>query len=196
MRRPPLPSLRWVKRQSRERAAMRPTLLALTLLASACATTPDTAHTGPPRSTTTSYDLPVVAHDFTPTPPTTVAPVVPMTAAPPVTAEVEPEPEVVPAAASEPVRAAPSDPFSALAACESTGDRDGVEPHNINPSAVNPTGKYRGAFQFDIPTWESVGGTGDPAAHSYAEQLERARLLQARRGWAPWPHCSQMLGLR
>ena len=31
-------------------------LLALTLLA-ACATTPDTAHTGVPRSTITSYDV-------------------------------------------------------------------------------------------------------------------------------------------
>jgi len=86
--------------------------------------------------------------------------------------------------------------FDALAACESTGDRDGRAPHRIDPAAVSPTGKYRGAFQFDLPTWQSVGGTGDPAAHSYGEQLARAQELQARRGWGPWPHCSQLLGYR
>ena len=160
MRRPPLPSLRWVKRQSRERAAMRPALLALTLLASACAT----KHTGTPRSTTTSYDLPVVAHDFTPTPPTTVV-VVPATTAPPVPVTVA---EVVPLASSEPVPhtgieqviARAFERFGggvvneaiAVARCES----------NLNPRAYNPSGAS-GLFQV-MPLWaeDYARVTGQP----------------------------------
>src|SRR3954468_5212029 len=41
-----------------------------------------------------------------------------------------------------------------IAQCESGG----------NPRAVSRSGRYRGKFQFDQATWESAGGTGDPAA--------------------------------
>lgn len=47
---------------------------------------------------------------------------------------------------------------------------------------------YRGAYQFDQSTWESVGGTGDPAAASPAEQDYRAALLYQQRGGQPWPN--------
>lgn len=77
-------------------------------------------------------------------------------------------------------------PWPALAECESDGD----------PTAVSPGGTYRGLYQFDYPTWRSVGGTGDPAAAPPDVQTEMARRLQARRGWAPWPACSSRLGLR
>lgn len=73
-----------------------------------------------------------------------------------------------------------------LAACESSN----------NPRAVSPDGIYRGLYQFDAPTWRSVGGTGDPAAAPRAEQLHRAIQLHARRGWQPWPQCAAQLGLR
>ncbi|HSH31673.1 MAG TPA: transglycosylase family protein [Candidatus Saccharimonadales bacterium] len=63
--------------------------------------------------------------------------------------------------------------------CESGGDY----------GAVSRSGKYRGAYQFDQQTWESVGGSGDPAAASPAEQDARARDLMARRGNSPWPTC-------
>lgn len=124
------------------------------------------------------------------------ADVIAQAAGPAVTAPPTTRPPAPAAHAASAPEVAPDDPFAALAACESTGDRDGQAPHRIDPAAVNPTGKYRGAFQFDLPTWQSVGGTGDPAAHPYAEQLARAQELQRRRGWAPWPACSEALGLR
>ena len=46
---------------------------------------------------------------------------------------------------------------------------------------------YYGAYQFDLPTWQSVGGTGNPAHASPAEQDARAAMLIDRRGLAPWP---------
>ena len=73
--------------------------------------------------------------------------------------------------------------WAALARCESGG----------NPRAVSPTGRYRGAFQFDLPTWRGMGGHGDPAAASYAEQVRRAARLYAARGRAPWPVCGGRL---
>lgn len=75
-----------------------------------------------------------------------------------------------------PVRA-----LARIAACES-GSR---------PTAVSPGGRYRGMFQFDLSTWRGVGGTGDPARASEAEQWGRALLLYARRGSQPWPVCGR-----
>jgi hypothetical protein len=45
---------------------------------------------------------------------------------------------------------------------------------------------YRGKFQFSWNTWRSVGGSGDPANASPAEQDARARALQQRSGWGQW----------
>jgi soluble lytic murein transglycosylase-like protein len=69
--------------------------------------------------------------------------------------------------------------LDAIAACESGGD----------PRAVSAGGTYRGLYQFDYGTWASVGGTGDPAAASPAEQTYRAALLYSRSGSSPWPVC-------
>jgi Transglycosylase-like domain len=69
--------------------------------------------------------------------------------------------------------------LEAIAACESGG----------NPEAVSPDGTYRGLFQFDQGTWESVGGSGDPAAAPAAEQDYRAALLYSEAGSSPWPVC-------
>lgn len=73
--------------------------------------------------------------------------------------------------------------WAALAECESSG----------NPRAVSRTGKYRGLYQFDLRTWRSVGGSGDPARASRAEQTLRAQLLYAERGRQPWPYCGRFL---
>ena len=69
--------------------------------------------------------------------------------------------------------------LEAIAACESGGD----------PSAIGGGGLYRGKYQFDVQTWASVGGSGDPAAASEAEQDMRAAMLYERAGAAPWPVC-------
>ncbi len=73
--------------------------------------------------------------------------------------------------------------WSALADCESSG----------NPRAVSASGKYRGLYQFDLRTWRSVGGTGDPIDATPSEQTHRAALLYAARGRSPWPHCGRLL---
>ena len=61
--------------------------------------------------------------------------------------------------------------LDAIASCESGGD----------PTAVNAAGYY-GKYQFDLGTWASVGGSGNPAEASEAEQDYRASLLYSRAG--------------
>jgi peptidoglycan hydrolase-like protein with peptidoglycan-binding domain len=68
-----------------------------------------------------------------------------------------------------------------IARCESNGD----------PRAVSPGGRYRGKYQFSRATWRAVGGKGDPAAASEAEQDRRAAILYRRQGAAPWPVCGR-----
>jgi hypothetical protein len=67
-----------------------------------------------------------------------------------------------------------------IAQCESGGD----------PTAVSADGRYFGKYQFSRATWRSVGGIGNPARASEAEQDRRAAILYERRGRAPWPNCA------
>jgi LysM repeat protein len=70
--------------------------------------------------------------------------------------------------------------LDAIAQCESSG----------NPNASN--GTHFGLFQFDLATWRSVGGKGDPRNASTSEQYARATALLASRGTQPWlasQHC-------
>jgi peptidoglycan hydrolase-like protein with peptidoglycan-binding domain len=67
-----------------------------------------------------------------------------------------------------------------IAECESGG----------NPTAVSPSGMYRGKYQFSQDTWESLGGTGDPAQAEERVQDGIAAKLYAERGAAPWPSCA------
>jgi len=69
--------------------------------------------------------------------------------------------------------------LESIAACESGGD----------PSAIGGGGQYRGKYQFDRQTWQSIGGSGDPAAASEAEQDRRAATLVAQQGKSAWPNC-------
>ena len=71
--------------------------------------------------------------------------------------------------------------LEAIAACESGGD----------PHAIGGGGAFRGKYQFDRGTWASVGGSGDPAAASEAEQDRRAAILYSRSGASPWPVCGR-----
>jgi hypothetical protein len=56
--------------------------------------------------------------------------------------------------------------------------------------AIDPTGTYTGAYQFDDQTWASVGGTTARAMYAEpAEQDYRAVMLRIERGVRPWPVC-------
>jgi hypothetical protein len=70
--------------------------------------------------------------------------------------------------------------LEAIAACESGG----------NPATDTGNGFY-GKYQFDLGTWQSVGGSGNPAQASEAEQDRRAATLYARAGASPWPVCGR-----
>lgn len=80
--------------------------------------------------------------------------------------------------------------WAALRQCESNGDY----------TITNPSGKYRGAYQFDRSTWDSVAGRHDPslvgvdpAAASPTDQDAMASALYVERGARPWPHCGRHL---
>ena len=80
--------------------------------------------------------------------------------------------------------------WEALRQCESNG----------NYAITSPSGKYRGAYQFDRSTWNSVAERYapnlvdvDPAAASPADQDGMAFALYAERGASPWPHCGRHL---
>ncbi|MEU1292299.1 ubiquitin-like domain-containing protein [Streptomyces sp. NPDC005840] len=73
--------------------------------------------------------------------------------------------------------------WQGLAACESGG----------RPDAVDPSGTYGGLYQFDTRTWQGLGGSGRPQDAPAAEQTLRAKTLYVRRGSSPWPHCGARL---
>ncbi len=77
----------------------------------------------------------------------------------------------------------PPQEWAQLRQCESSGRYD----------AVADNGHY-GAYQFDLATWNSVGGTGLPSTALPAEQDYRALRLYRSRGWQPW-ECAGILGL-
>jgi|TARA_B100000959_G_scaffold45626_1_gene46312 hypothetical protein len=80
--------------------------------------------------------------------------------------------------------------WEALRYCEATGDY----------TAVNPTGRYRGAYQFSTTTWDWIAGIYherlvgvDPAAAAPADQDAMARSLYNLRGRGQWPVCGRYL---
>ena len=89
--------------------------------------------------------------------------------------------------ATEPTRdVLTDDELLRLRNCESTD----------NYEAVNPSGKYRGAYQFDQTTWDGVAERHfpwlegvDPAAAEPWWQDAMARALWSERGRQPWPKC-------
>lgn len=77
------------------------------------------------------------------------------------------------------------DALARLRMCESGGNY---------ANKRNPT--YRGAYQFGYGTWANYGGYYDPADAPPSFQDQAAYNLYKRRGWQPWPACSQKLGLQ
>jgi hypothetical protein len=68
--------------------------------------------------------------------------------------------------------------LASIRACESGGNY-----------STNTGNGFYGAYQFDQQTWNSVGGGGNPANASPAEQDARAQALVNRSGSSPWPSC-------
>jgi hypothetical protein len=99
--------------------------------------------------------------------------------------EPEPEPEPAPAPAvstSGPISEATWD---AVAQCESGGNW-----------SINTGNGYYGGLQFNLNSWQWVGGTGMPHEASRETQIAMAQRLWERQGWNAWPACSSKLGLR
>lgn len=72
-----------------------------------------------------------------------------------------------------------------LRSCESGGNY-----------ANTKNSKYRGAYQYDYSTWANYQGIYDPADAPPAVQDQRAWETYQRRGWSPWPSCSNTQGLQ
>ncbi len=75
--------------------------------------------------------------------------------------------------------------WDALAQCESGGNW-GISTGN----------GYYGGLQFSMSTWQAMGGSGNPANASRAEQIAVAERVLSAQGWGAWPSCSSQLGLR
>lgn len=73
--------------------------------------------------------------------------------------------------------------WGALAQCESGG----------RAAATDASGTYGGLYQFDVQTWQTLGGSGRPQEAPGAEQTYRAKKLYVQRGASPWPHCGRRL---
>jgi resuscitation-promoting factor RpfB len=73
--------------------------------------------------------------------------------------------------------------WAGLAQCEAGG----------RPDAVDPSGTYGGLYQFDVRTWQALGGTGRPEQAPANEQTYRAKLLYVRQGASAWPVCGRRL---
>ncbi|MFE2287954.1 ubiquitin-like domain-containing protein [Streptomyces sp. NPDC059443] len=73
--------------------------------------------------------------------------------------------------------------WGALARCESGG----------RPGATDASGTYGGLYQFDVQTWQSLGGSGRPQDATGPEQTYRAKKLYVQRGASPWPTCGRTL---
>ncbi len=139
------------------------------------------------RSTTTTTTT-------TAPPPTTTAPATTTTTtAPPTTTEPEREAPTT-TASSEAEHPLPEgtteEQWHALRECESTQ----------NYQAVSRSGRYRGAYQFSISTWNWVAGMHypelvgvDPRDASRSDQDKMAYRLYEINGWNPWPTCRKRL---
>lgn len=81
-----------------------------------------------------------------------------------------------------------SDDLYRLRMCESTD----------NYQAISKSGTYRGAYQFDQPTWDGVASRHfpwlvgiDPINAEPWWQDSMTRALWSERGAQPWPYCGK-----
>lgn len=118
------------------------------------------------------------------------SPVLAVAEEPVTTTTTEPEPVTIPPTPRRPSTTATteylreqtttrsSNQLASIRACESGGDY-----------STDTGNGYYGAYQFSWGTWASVGGSGNPAHASPAEQDMRAQMMidSGRRG--EWPNC-------
>jgi len=115
---------------------------------------------------------------------------VPTTAAPP---PPPPAPPPAPVPVVQPVATGggyndPNDPaaWDRLARCEANGNW-----------ATNTGNGYYGGLQFNLSSWQSVGGPGRPDQASRETQIAMGqRLYHSGGGWSHWPGCTRQLGYR
>lgn len=126
--------------------------------------TTEATTTTTPEPTTTTTEVAESVEEAPTTVPTTRARSAPIT-----TVYVDPEPA--------PVARGGGAPLACIRSYEQ--GKDGY--------ATDTGNGFYGAYQFDLPTWRSVGGSGNPAHASPAEQDMRAQMLYDSRGLQPWP---------
>ena len=163
------------RRRAREEALRKAEELANRARSSTTTTAPPTT-TAAPTITTTAPPTTTAAPTITTTAPptTTVAPTTTETAA------IE---HPIPAGTTE-------EQWQALRQCESTQ----------NYRAISVSGRYRGAYQFSIRTWNWVSEMHypelagvDPIDASPPDQDKMAYKLYEINGWDPWPTCKKRL---
>ena len=88
----------------------------------------------------------------------------------------------VPPAQTRTLRAGAGGHLASIRACESGGNY-----------GTNTGNGFYGAYQFDLQTWGTVGGSGLPSDAPPEEQDARAHALYAQRGSQPWPICGRFL---
>lgn len=100
------------------------------------------------------------------------------------TPQPQPQPQLKKEVKVQPVQVTPQSSsgmdWNKLAQCESGG----------NPS-INTGNGFYGLYQFDLQTWQGVGGSGYPHQASASEQTKRAQILYNQRGSNPWPSCGK-----
>lgn len=127
------------------------------------------------------------------TPTNTPSPIPTTTPSPTQTPSATPTPSLVPASPTPTAIPTPQ-PISVDPNSEEIWEKI-AECESHKNWSINTGNGYFGGLQFSQGAWESVGGSGNPAAASREEQIMRGKMLQQARGWGVWGMCSKQLGL-
>jgi|GEM_PF-5669202 len=158
-------------------------------IATSRATTTTTTTTIPESPTTLTEVTTTVKKTTTTTKPKTTTTTVAAEVVEPV---IEEQQTIASVAENEQIETGPTAAqWQALRSCESGGN---YQIHSGN-------GKYHGAYQFNIATWNSVAQSAsrtdlvgvNPADASVADQDSMAKVLYSQRGAQPWPTCGRHL---
>jgi resuscitation-promoting factor RpfB len=93
----------------------------------------------------------------------------------------------------------PPEPATPTTPSGSVWDRLAQCEANGNWQNVSSNGLYYGGLQFHLDTWrrhKPAGYPSNPVDASREQQITVGERVQASQGWAAWPHCSRVVGLR